>query len=168
VARWEWAVNGKKRSDGEVIFDRGEGEAAAPIFEFRATLTSKSVQNRNLNRAPKLNPPFPPSRGSRSKIQTSTVQGSFVGAWNWERSWTWGSELEAFWNCYDLRPKCCDLCCDFNRKNHSVLPTLLRRCDLQGATPYPSSSSSSSSSILDSVSGLFHSCNSCHSRITEQ
>jgi hypothetical protein len=28
--------------------------------------------------------------------------------------------------------KCCDFCCDLDPENHSVLPTLLRRCDLPG------------------------------------
>jgi hypothetical protein len=35
-------------------------------------------------------------------------------------------------DCCDLCQKCCDLCCDLDPKNHSVLPTLLRRCDLHG------------------------------------
>jgi hypothetical protein len=36
--------------------------------------------------------------------------------------------------CCDLRQKCYDPCCDLDLKNHSVLPTLLRRCDLQGGS----------------------------------
>jgi hypothetical protein len=31
--------------------------------------------------------------------------------------------------------KCCDFCCDLDLKNPSVLPTSLRRCDLQGGSP---------------------------------
>jgi len=37
--------------------------------------------------------------------------------------------------CYDLA-KCCDLCYDLDLKNHSVLPRLLRRNDLQGITTF--------------------------------
>ncbi len=38
-------------------------------------------------------------------------------------------------NCYALAQKCYDLCYDLDLKNHSVLPILLRRYDLQGGSP---------------------------------
>jgi hypothetical protein len=42
-------------------------------------------------------------------------------------------------DCYALPQKCYDFCYDFDLKNHSVLPTLLRCYDFQGDYPlaYP-------------------------------
>src|SRR6266404_3241964 len=49
--------------------------------------------------------------------------------------WNTARTKTPLWVCCDLRQKCCDLCCDLDLKKHSVLPILLRRCDLPGGSP---------------------------------
>jgi predicted acyltransferase len=46
--------------------------------------------------------------------------------------WNTARTKTPLWACCDLRQKCYDLCYDLDLKNHSVLPSLLRRYYLQG------------------------------------